>query len=98
MPELLPKVMDNLMPHMIGKAVPLVTQPMIDYLRGKKPDERLLSEEIAEPSNPSPFLSKRRGRGISSRTGLYQISHHQLARDALTPEHLIYIRRLYFSH
>lgn len=34
MPELMPKVMDNLMPHMIGDVVPLVTQPMIDYLRG----------------------------------------------------------------
>ncbi len=36
MSELMPKVMDNLMPHMIGDVVPLVTQPMIDYLRGKK--------------------------------------------------------------
>lgn len=36
MPELMPKVMDNLMPHMIGDVVPLVTQPMIDYLRGRK--------------------------------------------------------------
>jgi Fe-S oxidoreductase len=36
MPELMPKVMDNLMPHMIGDVVPLVTQPMIDYLRGKR--------------------------------------------------------------
>ncbi|MDH4222759.1 MAG: FAD-binding oxidoreductase, partial [candidate division Zixibacteria bacterium] len=36
MPELMPKVMDNLMPHMIEEVVPLVTQPMIDYLRGKK--------------------------------------------------------------
>jgi len=35
MPELMPGVMDNLMPHMIGDVVPLVTQPMIDYLRGK---------------------------------------------------------------
>lgn len=35
MPELMPKVMDNLMPHMIDDLVPLVTQPMIDYLRGK---------------------------------------------------------------
>ncbi len=35
MPDLMPKVMDNLMPHMIGDVVPLVTQPMIDYLRGK---------------------------------------------------------------
>ncbi len=33
--QLMPKVMDNLMPHMIGDVVPLVTQPMIDYLRGK---------------------------------------------------------------
>jgi Fe-S oxidoreductase/FAD/FMN-containing dehydrogenase len=35
MPELMPKVMDNLMPHMIGDVVPLVTQPLIDYLRGR---------------------------------------------------------------
>jgi hypothetical protein len=35
MPELMPKVMNNLMPHMIGDVVPLITQPMIDYLRGK---------------------------------------------------------------
>jgi len=28
-------VMDNLMPHMLGDLVPLVTQPMIDYLTGK---------------------------------------------------------------
>lgn len=35
MPELMPKVMNNLMPHMIKDVVPLVTQPMIDYLRGK---------------------------------------------------------------
>jgi hypothetical protein len=36
MPELMPKVMDQLMPHMMGEVVPLVTQPMVDYLRGKK--------------------------------------------------------------
>jgi Fe-S oxidoreductase/FAD/FMN-containing dehydrogenase len=35
MPQLMPKVMDNLMPHMIKDVVPLVTQPMIDYLKGK---------------------------------------------------------------
>jgi len=35
MPDLMPRVMDNLMPHMIGDVVPLVTQPMIDHLRGK---------------------------------------------------------------
>ncbi len=35
MPELMPRVMDNLMPHMIRDVVPLVTQPMIDYLKGK---------------------------------------------------------------
>lgn len=40
MPELMPKVMDNLMPHMIRDVVPLVTQPMIDYLRGKKGVEK----------------------------------------------------------
>jgi len=36
MPELMPGVMDKLMPHMIGDVVPLVTQPMIDYLRGRR--------------------------------------------------------------
>ncbi|MCK5146466.1 FAD-binding oxidoreductase [bacterium] len=35
MPDLMPGVMGNLMPHMIGDVVPLITQPMIDYLRGK---------------------------------------------------------------
>jgi Fe-S oxidoreductase/FAD/FMN-containing dehydrogenase len=35
MPELMPKVMDSLMPQMIGDVVPLVTQPLIDYLRGR---------------------------------------------------------------
>ncbi len=35
MPNLMPGVMDNLMPHMIGDVVPLITQPMIDYLKGK---------------------------------------------------------------
>ncbi len=35
MPTLMPQVMANLMPHMIGDVVPLVTQPMIDYLRGR---------------------------------------------------------------
>ncbi|MFC2071351.1 (Fe-S)-binding protein [Chloroflexota bacterium] len=39
MPDLMPKVMDNLMPHMIGDVVPLVTQPMIDYLRGNSQKE-----------------------------------------------------------
>jgi hypothetical protein len=34
MPDMMPKVMENLMPHMIGDVVPLVTQPMIDHLKG----------------------------------------------------------------
>ena len=34
MPEMMPQVMNNLMPHMIGDVVPLITQPMIGYLRG----------------------------------------------------------------
>jgi hypothetical protein len=32
---LMPKVMDSLMPHMIKDLVPLVTSPMIDYLKSK---------------------------------------------------------------
>jgi len=40
MPDLMPKIMDRLMPHMIGDVVPLITQPMIDYLQGRRfPDE-----------------------------------------------------------
>lgn len=35
MAELMPKVMDSLMPHMIRDLIPLVTQPLIDYLQGK---------------------------------------------------------------
>jgi len=35
MPGMMPGIMDNLMPHMIGDVVPLVTDPMVDYLRGK---------------------------------------------------------------
>jgi hypothetical protein len=35
MAELNPKVMDNLMPHMIGDLVPLISQPLIDYLQGE---------------------------------------------------------------
>ncbi len=34
MPEMMPKVMSALMPHMIKDVVPLVTQPLIDYLKG----------------------------------------------------------------
>jgi len=35
MPDMMPDVMDKLMPHMLGDVVPLITTPMIDYLRGK---------------------------------------------------------------
>jgi hypothetical protein len=41
MGELMPKVMDHLMPHMIGDVVPLVTQPMIDYLKKRNERPRL---------------------------------------------------------
>ena len=44
--HMMPKVMDNLMPHMIGDVVPLVTQPMIDYLR-RKTKENLNSNSAA---------------------------------------------------
>jgi len=33
MPAMMPGIMAKLMPHMIGDVVPLVTQPMIDYLK-----------------------------------------------------------------
>ena len=47
MPELMPKVMENLMPHMIGGVVPLVTQPMIDYLKGGTRIERQGGNAVA---------------------------------------------------
>jgi len=34
-PGMMPDVMDKLMPHMIADVVPLVTGPMIDYLKGR---------------------------------------------------------------
>jgi Fe-S oxidoreductase len=34
MPDLMPQVVERLMPHMIGEVVPLVAQPLIDYLHG----------------------------------------------------------------
>ncbi len=34
MPNLMPQVVDRMMPHMIGDVVPLVAQPLIDYLHG----------------------------------------------------------------
>jgi Fe-S oxidoreductase/FAD/FMN-containing dehydrogenase len=40
MPDILPQVMDNLMPHMIADVVPLVTGPMIDYLKGRNGSQR----------------------------------------------------------
>ena len=39
MPQLMPKVMDQLMPHMIGDVVPLVTPSIIDYFRGNSQRE-----------------------------------------------------------
>ena len=35
MPEMMPQIMENLMPHMVGDLVPLISQPLIDYLRDK---------------------------------------------------------------
>ena len=46
MPTLMPGVMDNLMPHMIADVVPLVTEPLIDYLRGEQ--RRVRKSERAE--------------------------------------------------
>jgi len=35
MPDLVPKAMENLMPHMLPAVVPLVSQPLVDYLTGR---------------------------------------------------------------
>ena len=37
MPDLMPRAFDNLLPHMLPNIVPLISQPLIDYLRGKTP-------------------------------------------------------------
>jgi hypothetical protein len=49
MPQIMPKVMDSLMPHMIGDVVPLVTQPMIDYLQGKTHIPEILTLNKSRP-------------------------------------------------
>lgn len=36
LPLMMPRIMDSLMPHMMGEVVPLVTQSMINYLQGKR--------------------------------------------------------------
>jgi len=36
MPELLPRVMDNLMPHMLSDVAPLITDDLIAYLKNGK--------------------------------------------------------------
>jgi hypothetical protein len=35
MPELLPRAFDNLLPHLLPDVVPLISQPLVDYLRGR---------------------------------------------------------------
>jgi len=37
MPDLMPRAFDNLLPHMLPNVVPLISQPLIDYLRGRTP-------------------------------------------------------------
>jgi Fe-S oxidoreductase len=37
MPDLMPRAFDNLLPHMLPNVVPLISQPLIDYLRGRSP-------------------------------------------------------------
>ncbi len=32
---MMPGIMDNLMPHMVRDVVPLVSQPLVDYLQGR---------------------------------------------------------------
>ena len=51
MPEMMPKVMDNLMPHMVGDVAPLVTQPMINYLRGRNGGTQVQSERATAQPN-----------------------------------------------
>jgi Fe-S oxidoreductase/FAD/FMN-containing dehydrogenase len=40
LPTLMPKVIDNLMPHMSREIAPLVSQPLIDHLRGEDASAR----------------------------------------------------------
>jgi Fe-S oxidoreductase/FAD/FMN-containing dehydrogenase len=63
MPDMMPKVMDNLMPHMIGDVVPLVTQPMIDFLRGKRNGKAESGTEKSETVNADPGNNGKEERG-----------------------------------
>jgi Fe-S oxidoreductase/FAD/FMN-containing dehydrogenase len=35
MPDLMPRAFDNLLPHLLPGVVPLISQPLVDYLRGR---------------------------------------------------------------
>jgi hypothetical protein len=35
MPDMMPRAFDNLLPHMLPDVVPLISQPLVDYLRGR---------------------------------------------------------------
>ncbi|UCF96066.1 MAG: FAD-binding oxidoreductase [Spirochaetaceae bacterium] len=37
MPDLMPRAFGNLLPHMLPNVVPLISQQLVDYLRGKAP-------------------------------------------------------------
>jgi hypothetical protein len=39
MPDLMPRAFDNLLPHMLPDVVPLISQPLVDYLRGRAPSK-----------------------------------------------------------
>ena len=62
MPTLMLQVMDNLMPHMIRDVVPLVTQPMIDYLRGKNGHWTVMKQR-GDPKG-SPLLRGQSACGV----------------------------------
>ena len=55
MPALMPKVMANLLPFMLPDVVPLVSDPLVSYLRGRK-----LPTEISTAEDPTATAPRRR--------------------------------------
>jgi Fe-S oxidoreductase len=54
MPDLMPRAFGNLLPHMLPNVVPLISQPLIDYLRGRTPAKPGRGVAAAEQERREP--------------------------------------------
>jgi hypothetical protein len=63
MPDLMPRAFDNLLPHLLPDVVPLISQPLVDYLRGRagrapsKPAQRPAQKPAQGDGAPGPDVT-----------------------------------------